>query len=129
MALGKKENKLMKKVYAHAAAASIAAATIAWSVAGCSRPQASSPENLHLIGSLRTAISARNPQWLEDNSKVLEARHAAGKMAEAEYEEFRSIIATAKDGRWEAAEQEVIKFVKSQRATAEQVERATKHLK
>jgi len=119
----------MKKDHVHAAAVWVAAAMIAWSVAGCGRPQASSPENLHLIGSLRTAISARNPQWLEDNSKALEERRAAGKVAEAEYEEFRSIIAMAKDGRWEAAEQEVIKFVKSQRATTEQVERATKHLK
>jgi hypothetical protein len=107
----------------------VAWAMLGFLLVGCGRPQASSFENQQLIGSLRTAVSARNSQWLEDNVKVLEERRAAGKVADAEYEVFQGIIASAKQGRWEAAEREVIKFLKAQRPTQEQVERATKQLR
>jgi hypothetical protein len=111
-----------------AAACWIAAALVGLSMIGCGRPQASSPENQQLIGSLRTAISARNPEWLKENAKVLEERRTAGEVSHAEYEEFQAIIAMANEGRWEAAEREVIEFLKSQRPTQEQIERVTKHL-
>jgi len=105
----------------------IVAAMLCSVTIGCGRPQASSSENQQLIGSLRTAISARNAQWLEENAKVVEQRRKAGKMDEAEYEEFQAIITMAKEGRWEAAEREVIKFLKAQRPTPEQIERTSKH--
>ena len=119
---------MMKNAHAKAAAWWIAGAMIGLSMMGCGRPQASSLDNQQLIGSLRTAISARNAQWLEENAKVLEERRTAGNVADAEYEEFQAIIAMAKEGRWEAAEREVIKFLESQRPTQEQTERVTKHL-
>ena len=118
----------MKNAHSKAAPRWIAAAMIGLSMIGCGRPQASSAKNQQLIGSLRTAISARNSQWLEENAKVVEERRTAGELADAEYEEFQTIIAMAKEGRWEAAEREVIKFLESQRPTQQQTERVTKHL-
>jgi len=120
---------MMKNAHSKAAAWWIAGAMVGLSMIGCGPPQASSPDNQQLIGSLRTAISARNPEWLEENAKVLEERRTAGEVADAEYEEFQAIIAMAKEDRWEAAEREVIKFLKSQRPTQEQKERVTKHLR
>ena len=119
---------MMKSAHAKAAAWWIAGVMVGLSMIGCARPQASSPDNQQLIGSLRTAISARNPEWLEENAKVLEERRAGGEVADAEYEEFQAIIAMAKEGQWEAAEREVTRFLKSQRPTQEQIERVTKHL-
>ncbi len=119
---------MMKNAHRKAAACWIAGAMVGLSMIGCGRPQASSPDNQQLIGSLRTAISARNPEWLEQNVEVLEERRAAGEVADAEYEEFQAIIAMAKEGRWEAAEREVTKFLNSQRPTQEQQERVGKHL-
>jgi hypothetical protein len=80
---------------------------------GCSPPQAS-PDNRHLISSLRTAISAENEQWLAENEEVIQQRFDQGAMEEDEYEVFREIIARAKSGQWDAAEQQVVRFQKAQ---------------
>ena len=94
-------------------------------IIGCDRPQAA-PQNRELITSLRTAVSARKTDWLEQNVKILEERRAAGKVSDAEYEEFQVIIAKARAGKWEAAEREAIAFQKSQQPTREEIERVTR---
>lgn len=81
---------------------------------GCGGPQLK-PQNLQLSAALRTAISARNVEWLEKNEAIVEQRYADGMMSEAEYEAFRSIIDKAKQGQWEAAEQETLALQKAQR--------------
>ena len=94
-------------------------------IIGCDRPQAA-PQNRELITSLRTAISVRNADWLEQNVKILEERRAAGKVSDEEYEEFQAIIAKARAGEWETAEREAVAFQKSQRPTPEDIERVTR---
>ena len=47
---------------------------------GCSRPPAVQFDHLPLIASLRTACSARNPDWLAGVKKAVDERHAAAKM-------------------------------------------------
>ena len=92
---------------------------------GCGPPRVA-PTNLRLTSSLRTAISARQTEWLEQNITAIEARKSAGEMSEAEYAAFQAIIAQAKAGQWEAAEKAVIRLQKAQRPTAEQVENLPK---
>mgnify|MGYP000884869835 CR=1 FL=1 len=92
---------------------------------GCGRPQAS-PGNRALTASLRTAVNTRNAQWLEKNAQILEQRRAAGQMANAEYEEFQSIINMARAGQWEKAEREVIAFQKAQRPTEEEMNKVSR---
>ena len=94
-------------------------------VVGCGPPQVA-PQNQRLIASLRTAISARNSQWLEKNAEVLEERCAEGKVSDAELEAFQAIINKARAGQWEEAEREVLAFQKAQRPTQEQIDRVTK---
>jgi len=89
---------------------------------GCSPPQAS-PKNLQLISSLRTALSAQNAQWLEQNAKIIEERREAGEVGDEEYETFQAIIAKAKAGQWEEAEKDALAFQKAQHPTQDQVER------
>jgi len=95
-------------------------------VVGCAPPQVA-PQNQQLIASLRTAISARNSEWLEKNAEVLEERRADGKVSDVELEAFQAIISKARAGQWEKAEREVLAFQKAQRPTQEQIDRVTKH--
>lgn len=91
-------------------------------VAGCSYPQAA-PENRELIAALRTACSARNADWLQATIEKIEARKAAGEMAEAEYESLKSIAATAQSGDWTTAERECFRMQSHQRPTPEEIAR------
>lgn len=95
-------------------------------VAGCGPPQAA-PQNQQLISSLRTALSAQNPEWLEQNVKLLEERRAADQVSDEELEAFQAIIEKARAGQWKEAEEDAIAFQKAQRPTREQIERVTKH--
>lgn len=88
-------------------------------LSGCS-PPAVSPDNLRLTASLRTAISARNSEWLEQNAEKIAERHAAGEMTASEHAAFERIVGLARDGEWEQAERDVVRLQKAQRPTAEQ---------
>jgi hypothetical protein len=94
-------------------------------VGGCGYPQAA-PNNLRLITTLRTALSARNTEWLDQNVALMEERRQAGEMSDDEYDAFQSIVAQARAGEWEEAERAAVKFQKAQRPTDEQIRRVTK---
>lgn len=94
---------------------------LAVTVAGCGPPQAS-PPNRQLIASLRTALSAQNPDWLEQNARILDERRAAGQASEDEFAAFQAIIQQARAGQWKEAERQVMAFQKAQRPTREEVE-------
>jgi len=95
-------------------------------ITGCGPPQAA-PQNQQLISSLRTALSAQNTDWLEQNVKLLEERRTAGQVSDEELEAFQAIIEKARAGQWKEAEEDAIAFQKAQRPTREQIERVTKH--
>lgn len=81
---------------------------------GCSRPPAVQFDHLPLIMSLRTACSARNPDWLAGVKKAVDERHAAAKMSDEEYQHFQKLIAQAQAGEWEAAERACLQFEQAQ---------------
>lgn len=89
---------------------------------GCS-PPAVAPANQELTVTLRTAISARNTEWLAKNAELIEQRHASGEMSDDEYHAFRAIVTKAEEGNWEGAERDVVRLQKAQRPTREQLER------
>ena len=89
---------------------------------GCGYPVAQ-PVNMEIITSLRTACSAKDPGWLQDNVEKIEARRTAGEMNDQEYETFCGIIEQAESGDWEGAERACLAFQKAQRPTPEQVEK------
>ncbi len=96
------------------------------SITACGQPQVS-PENLRLTASLRTALSARNPDWLEQNLALVEQRRAEGKMTDAEHEAFLEIIQKAQAGRWQEAEDQAIALQKAQRPVRGEVVGAAEH--
>ncbi len=84
------------------------------------------PNNLRLTASLRTALSTRSTEGLQQNIDAIENRRASGDMGEDEFAAFQRIIAQAQSGDWEGAEKATVRLQKSQRPTPEQVERLPK---
>ena len=94
-------------------------------LSGCGYP-AAEPVNMELITSLRTALSARNTEWLQANDALVEQRRSSGQMRDDEYEAFKDIIQQAREGQWVEAERASIEFQRAQRPTSEQIERVRK---
>lgn len=99
------------------------------SVSGCQRQPQISTVNRDLITSLATAVSARDPDWLEKNARRMERQKAEGVLSQVEYETFARIIAQARSGDWQAAESAVYALRDGQEPTAEDQQRAAeRHL-
>lgn len=94
-------------------------------VVGCGGTQMQ-PGNQRLTSSLRTAVSARNTQWLEQNVTVIEQRRREGQLTDEEYEALTPVVALARAGKWQEAEEAVVELQKSQRPSQEQVDELQK---
>lgn len=94
---------------------------------GCGGQPQMGAGNLRLVDSLRTAVSARRSDWLDENARLAAERHAAGELNDEQFASLQAIVAQARDGHWEDAESAVIRLAKAQRpaATAEQIEKAS----
>ena len=84
-------------------------------VAGC-RPRAPQIEfaNRRYSAALRTAANTMSPTRLARAKKLIARDHAAGLIGPEEYACYRAIIDLAEAGRWEAAEQEALRFRQDQ---------------
>ena len=67
---------------------------------GCSRAPQVAPGNRKLLEALRTAISAKNPEWLESSSKLLAEKRAKEEISDVEFKTFSDIIEKAKSSDW-----------------------------
>jgi len=88
------------------------------SLAGCGRQPQVKPMNRRLIESLRTALSARNTEWLDANWKLIEKARTDGSMDDAEFARFKEIVDIARSGEWAEAEEQVVKLAKGQKPVA-----------
>jgi hypothetical protein len=84
-------------------------------MAGCSKPPQMPKSSWNIIGSLRTAVSAKNNDWLEQNAKLIEQQRAKHELSDEQYAEFESIVADARQGNWDAATKEVLRLEHGQR--------------
>lgn len=99
----------------------VAAVLALLTLSGCNDPQLQ-PANQQLSASLRTALSARNSEWLEQNATLIAERHQSGEMSEEEFQALQSIVQQAREGQWAEAEQAVVELQRAQRPTASQRE-------
>jgi hypothetical protein len=83
-------------------------------IGGCSQPPQIPSDSRGLIGSLRTAVSAKRKDWLEENAKLVEEKHAQKKLSDEQYQEFESIISLGREGKWSDAESEAVRLEKAQ---------------
>jgi hypothetical protein len=74
------------------------------------RPPAVSFDNLEYIQLLRTAVSSQRLDYVTKVDEAISGRKSEGKMSDAEWNHFQSIIATAKAGDWSEADKACIKF-------------------
>jgi hypothetical protein len=88
---------------------------LALALSGCSRPPRFSPENQRVLESLRTAISARKPDWLGSNLNRITELHRQGKLSDEQFQVLRQVVETARAGDWKSAEQQIFHLEKGQR--------------
>jgi hypothetical protein len=96
---------------------------VATSLPGCSKPPQVSAGNRRLVDALRTATSTKMVEWVDQCEEQLELNRQQGTTTDAEFEEFRRIIALARAGKWKEAEAATASLGKAQRPTAEDLAR------
>jgi hypothetical protein len=84
------------------------------SLTGCSKPPQIPADSRPLIGSLRTAVSAKRKDWLETNAKLVEQKHSQNKLTDEQYQELETIISLGREGKWADAEQETLRLAEAQ---------------
>lgn len=82
---------------------------------GCgSYPEVTSRESLELIKQVYTACNTRDVKRLEECEKQLEKLRLSGKMGAKEVNAFRKSLDLAKNGNWEEAQNQALKFAQDQ---------------
>lgn len=89
---------------------------------GCGHEPQVSDANREIVVSLATAVSTRNPDWIDSNARLIEKQRTDGQCSDAEYEAFQNIIAQTRAGDWEAAEAAAYALRDAQKPTAEDLE-------
>ena len=85
-----------------------------WLVSWWRTPPAVEFDNLKYIQLLRTAVSARNPEWLGKVASAVDQRLASGTMSSSEHAHFASLIAMARGGEWKEADVACFRFEEAQ---------------
>lgn len=101
----------------------VAALTMA--LCGCGATQVT-PKNRHLVESLATAVSAKNPEWLDENARLIEGRRTTGNLAAAEDSALSAIVVLAEAGDWAKAEELALALRDGQRPSSQDVATAAK---
>lgn len=86
---------------------------------GCGGKPQVSDANREIVVSLATAVSTRNPEWINSNAELIEEHRTDGQCSDAEYQAFQNIIAKTRAGDWEAAEVAAYALRDAQQPTAE----------
>lgn len=82
---------------------------------GCRRyPPVSSAESLANMKLLYSACNMKSIKTVEDVERRVETLHSAGRMTLEELIGFQKIIALAKSGQWQKAEDEAFRFAQDQ---------------
>jgi hypothetical protein len=83
--------------------------------AGCGGSPQLGSENYRLVESLRTALSARRSDWLDENAEKIARLHDSGKLDDEQFAALNAIVEQARGGAWEEAEEAVVELAKAQR--------------
>lgn len=86
--------------------------------AGCGQPQVA-PEHRELVLKLATGASTRDPAIIDRAAAEVDDLAASSELGDDEEAAFRAIIAAARDGDWERAEQRAYALRDGQEPTEE----------
>ncbi len=92
-------------------------ATALW-CGGCGSSPQYSGKDIRLLEALRTAVSARKPEWLEASAKQIDKAHQQGSITDEGFEALQPAITEARAGDWKQAEKRIIQLEKAQRPPA-----------
>lgn len=87
---------------------------------GCGGGPTVEPDHQRLLASLRTAISARNADWLQQNVDLIAAEHEQQKMSDEVRAAFDEVVALAREQEWAEAEERLVAWQMSQSPTEQQ---------
>ncbi|MBS0205563.1 MAG: hypothetical protein JSS49_21885 [Planctomycetes bacterium] len=93
--------------------------------AGCGVQQIQST-NRHLMFKLRSALSSKKPDWLDEVIRQIDEHQFKGDLSAAEYAAFQPIIKQARAGNWTAAQRAAFALCDGQKPTADDRERLRK---
>jgi hypothetical protein len=81
------------------------------SLAGCGGVRSARVvANARAFEALLTAVSLKNEKELDQDARVIDARHAAGELSDGRYQEIREIIEKARAKDWQGAEKRAYEF-------------------
>ena len=78
--------------------------------AGCGEPSEREYKNRRELEALLTAVTLRNPKYVEKNARRIDDRHASGELSDASHKVLMDIVAKARAGDWSHAEQQAYEF-------------------
>jgi hypothetical protein len=81
-------------------------------VQGCRKPTETDRDNRRLLDAIITALSMGNEKWLDEDERLLKARHAEGHLTDDEFEQLEAVIVQARGGDWPRAEKAGYQFRK-----------------
>jgi hypothetical protein len=86
---------------------------------GCGQSPQFSTKDFRLLEALRTAVSARKPEWLEASAKQIDKEHQQGTISDEGFEALQSAITEARAGDWQHAEKQILQLEKAQHPPAQ----------
>jgi Sec-independent protein translocase protein TatA len=83
-------------------------------IIGCSSEPVIAKGNVKLIGKLKTAIGAKQTDWLEATAKQIDDAHQQGKVSDGEYAALEPIVADGRQKHWDDANSGLDRLIKAQ---------------
>jgi len=90
-------------IHIHSRSLRMIALSLCLAAAGCGEPSARELKNRQEFEALLTAVSLRDAEELERDARRHDARHAAGDLSDASYDELQEVLRPARAGDWPAA--------------------------
>ena len=90
---------------------------------GCGRSPQISSTNRKILEALMTAVSSKDPQWLEIVVKHVTEKRNNNEMPDVEFAAINAIVKKAQSGDWIQAQKDSFALCEAQRPTSDDVAR------
>lgn len=94
-----------------------------WLLSGCQRTPQLGSDSRELLQRLQTAVSAKNPEWLNACEDQILATHNRSGIPDQEFKALVAVVDRARSGDWKQAQMDSFKLSEGQKSTFEDRER------
>ena len=88
-------------------------ALVAIFLVGCGEKTPEPPATLHMIAGVRTAVSAKNPDWLTQWKAKAEQAQQANQVSEGTMASLEEVFKLAESGDWDSANDKIARLQES----------------